>query len=73
MNAKLLRKYCLLQNGAKELQKMAMTELKLSARAYDKILNMSRTIVDLAGCENIKTECLSEAIQYRSPDKDFFA
>ena len=72
MNAKLIKKYCILENKAKELLKMAMTELGLSARAYDKIRKVARTITDLAGCESIKAEHLSGAIQYRSLDRDFF-
>ena len=72
MNTRLIKKYCALEGEAKELLKMGMTELGLSARAYDKILKVSRTIADLAGCEDIKTGHLSEAIQYRSLDKDFF-
>jgi magnesium chelatase family protein len=71
MNTRLIKKYCILDNEAKELLKLAMTELGLSARAYDKILKVSRTIADLAGCENIKTEHLSEAIQYRNLDREF--
>ena len=72
MNTKLIKKHCILNDEAKELLKLAMTELGLSARAYDKILKVSRTIADLAGSEQIKTEHLSEAIQYRSLDRDFF-
>ena len=69
MNTKLIKKYCILAEEAKELLKMAMTELGLSARAYDKILKVSRTIADLAGSETILAEHISEAVQYRSLDK----
>jgi magnesium chelatase family protein len=69
MSNKLIRQYCVLDKEARELVRMAITELDLSARAYDKILKVSRTIADLGGSEAIKTEHLSEAIQYRSLDK----
>jgi magnesium chelatase family protein len=72
MSHKQVRKFCALGKEESELLKMAMTELNFSARAYDKILKVSRTIADLAGSEQIKTEHLSEAIQYRSLDRDFF-
>lgn len=72
MAHKQVRKFCALGKEESELLKMAMTELNFSARAYDKILKVSRTIADLAGSEDIKTEHLSEAIQYRSLDRDFF-
>ncbi|MDD5431719.1 MAG: YifB family Mg chelatase-like AAA ATPase [Candidatus Omnitrophica bacterium] len=72
MSHKLVRKFCLLGKDENELLKMAMSELNFSARAYDKILKVSRTIADLAGCEEIKQDHLSEAIQYRSLDRDFF-
>jgi magnesium chelatase family protein len=72
MSHKQVRKFCALGKEESELLKMAMTELNFSARAYDKILKVSRTIADLSGSENIKTEHLSEAIQYRSLDRDFF-
>ena len=69
MNTKLTKKYCALENEAKELLKLAMTELGLSARAYDKILKVARTIADLGESENILAEHISEAIQYRSLDR----
>jgi len=72
MSHKQVRKFCVLCKEENELLKMAMTELNFSARAYDKILKVSRTIADLAASEQIKTEHLSEAIQYRSLDRDFF-
>lgn len=72
MSHKQVRRFCTLGKEENELLKMAMSELNFSARAYDKILKVSRTIADLAGSENIKTEHLSEAIQYRSLDRDFF-
>lgn len=72
MNTKTLKKYCALEGEAKELLKMGMAELGLSARAYDKILKVSRTIADLAGGETILAEHISEAIQYRSLDKQLF-
>jgi len=70
MDTRLIKKYCLLNAEAKELLRMAMTELGLSARAYDKILKVSRTIADLAGSENIQAGHISEAIQYRSLDRN---
>jgi magnesium chelatase family protein len=72
MSHKQVRKFCALGKEEGELLKMAMTELNFSARAYDKILKVSRTIADLAGSEDIKTEHLSEAVQYRSLDREFF-
>lgn len=72
MGHKQVRKFSILGKEESELLKTAMTELNFSARAYDKILKVSRTIADLAESEEIKTEHLSEAIQYRSLDRDFF-
>ena len=71
MNARMIKKYCVLEDEAKDLLKMAMTELGLSARAYDKILKISRTVADLAGVESILAEHISEAIQYRSLDRQW--
>jgi len=71
MNHKQVRRFCALGKEESELLKIAMAELNFSARAYDKILKVSRTIADLAGSENIKIEHLAEAIQYRSLDRNF--
>ncbi len=71
MNHKQVRRFCSLGAQESELLKMAMTELNFSARAYDKILKVSRTIADLAESEEIRQEHLSEAIQYRSLDRQW--
>ncbi len=72
MSHKQVKKFCALGKEENELLRMAMAELNFSARAYDKILKVSRTIADLAGAEQIKTEHLSEAIQYRSLDRQWW-
>ncbi len=73
MQPRQLKKYCQIGDAAQELLKMAITQLGLSARAYDRILKVSRTIADLAGDESMEAEYVSEAIQYRSLDRDFWA
>jgi magnesium chelatase family protein len=72
MSHRQVRKFCVLDKEGNELLKSAMDELNFSARAYDKILKISRTIADLAGSENIAAEHLSEAISYRSLDRDYW-
>jgi magnesium chelatase family protein len=72
MGTKEIRQYCSLDNSGAELLKMAMTKLGLSARAYDRILKVSRTIADLEQCENILPAHVSEAIQYRSLDRELW-
>lgn len=70
MNVKHIRKFCQLSHESKELLKIAMEKLNLSARAYDRILKVSRTIADLANSKDIQSEHITEAIQYRSLDRE---
>jgi len=60
-----VRQFCELDEAGQQLIKAAMTQLQLSARAYHRILKLSRTIADLAGAENIASTHLAEALQYR--------
>lgn len=72
MGSKELNQYCRLSEETRELLKMAMTEYNLSARAYDRILKVSRTIADLRDAEQIASDDISEAIQYRSLDRQLW-
>ena len=73
MSSRDLKKYAEINQAGKNLLKNAMEKLGLSARAYDRIIKVSRTIADLENSENIELEHLSEAIQYRSLDRDSWA
>jgi len=72
MNHKQIKKYCSLTPESSILLKRAIEELGFSARAHDKILKVSRTVSDLAGCENILPEHIAEAIQYRCLDRGWW-
>jgi magnesium chelatase family protein len=65
----LAKRHCQLTDESQELIRVAMTELNLSARAYDRILKVSRTVADLAASDTITAEHVSEAIQYRTFDR----
>ena len=67
-----VEKYCKLDSGAADMLKMAMTELNFSARAYNRIVKLARTIADMAGAETITAEHIAEAIQYRSLDRNMW-
>ncbi|WP_420601950.1 YifB family Mg chelatase-like AAA ATPase [Flagellimonas sp.] len=70
MNTKQIREFCILDDFSKKLIKNAMERLNLSARAYDRILKVARSIADLEDAENISSNHISEAIQYRSLDRE---
>ncbi len=69
MGTKEIKQFCAVNEPTLELLKMAMAEMDLSARAYDRILKVGRTIADLAGTEQLTSEHVSEAIQQRSMDR----
>ena len=73
ISSKMLKEICVIDTVGENLLKAAMEKLNLSARAYDRILKVSRTIADLAGNDSIKPEHLAEAIQYRSLDREGWA
>ncbi|MBQ8210470.1 MAG: YifB family Mg chelatase-like AAA ATPase [Clostridia bacterium] len=72
MTAEMTRKFCILTDGASQMLKNSFEKLGLSARAYDKVLRVARTIADLDGSENIDVKHIAEAIQYRSLDRKFW-
>jgi magnesium chelatase family protein len=73
MTSKLLKEICVINTVGQNLLKTAMEKLNLSARAYDRILKVARTIADLSQAEEIKPEFLAEAIQYRNLDREGWA
>jgi magnesium chelatase family protein len=70
MSSKMLKEICIIDEASKKIIKSAMEKLNLSARAYDRIIKVSRTIADLEHSEQIKTEHLAEAIHFRSLDRE---
>jgi magnesium chelatase family protein len=72
MSPRQLKDCCQLSDDSQELLRVAISELNFSARAYDRILKVSRTIADLAGRNQIEAEDISEAIQYRTLDRNLW-
>ncbi|HEY8423871.1 MAG TPA: YifB family Mg chelatase-like AAA ATPase [Clostridia bacterium] len=73
MPAELIKKYCELTPAAKELLKLSFDRLKLSARAYSRILKVARTIADLDGCDIIDQKQIAEAVSFRTLDKKLWS
>jgi magnesium chelatase family protein len=73
MDSKWLKEHCVIDDAGKRLLATAMERLKLSARAYDRILKVARTIADLSGSASVESQHLAEAIQYRSLDRENWA
>lgn len=72
-NQRIFRNYCNLNSDGEELMKMAINKLGLSARAYDRILKVACTIADLGQSADIRPEHISEAIQYRTLDRNLWS
>ncbi len=72
MGAKELKQFCAIDDATKNLLDQAMTDMNFSARAYDRILKVARSIADLAGSDEITSDHVSEAVQYRSLDRQLW-
>ena len=72
MSVSQVKQFCAIDSRLGDILQNAMEQLSLSARAYDRILKVARTIADLAGTEQIESNHLLEAIQYRSLDRNVF-
>ena len=73
MTSQQIEKFCALNEATSEILKTAMNRLGLSARAYDRILKVARTIADLSNSDSIQIEHMAEAIQFRSLDREGWA
>ena len=73
MGTKELKAYCGIDAHTLDLLKLAVSDMNFSARAYDRILKVARTIADLAGSEQLTSDHVSEAIQYRSLDRQIWS
>jgi magnesium chelatase family protein len=72
MTPRMIRRHCRIDSASEQMLEIAMTRLGLSARAYDRILKVSRTIADLTGSEEIQTSHVAEAVGYRSLDRTYW-
>jgi magnesium chelatase family protein len=72
MGTRELKQFCVLDEAALALLKIAMSDMHFSARAYDRILKVGRTIADLAGSERITSDHIGEALQFRSLDRQLW-
>ena len=72
MGPKELKEFCELDEPTRDLLKLAMADYNFSARAYDRIQKVARTIADLAGSERVLSDHVSEAVQYRSLDRQIW-
>jgi magnesium chelatase family protein len=72
LRARQLRAHCNLDDGARDLLRTAINQFSLSARAYDRILKVARTVADLDAAENIQLHHIAEAINYRTLDRKLF-